>query len=75
MLKKNLSNERLSEREIEIIKLVAQDFTDEEIATQLQLSIRTIGNHLRYIYAKLGVRGRAGAVYYSIINKIISLPE
>lgn len=63
----------LNEREKEIMQLVADDLTDQEIALNLDLSVRTVNNHLHYIYAKLGVRGRAGAVAIAIVRGIISL--
>ncbi len=64
--------ECLSKREKEILCLVALDLTDQEIADHLQLSVKTINNHLRYIYAKLGVKSRAGALFRAIIKGSIN---
>jgi DNA-binding NarL/FixJ family response regulator len=52
----------LTEREIAALRLVAADKSNPEIATTLHLSPRTVGDILGSIYAKLGVRTRAGAV-------------
>lgn len=61
----------LSEREKEILRLVAEDMTDKEIAERLSISTRTVNLHLRHIYAKLGVKGRAGATAVAIIKGVI----
>ncbi len=51
----------LSERELEIVRLVAEGLTDAQVASRLYLSPRTVGQHLRSIYRKLGVPSRAAA--------------
>jgi DNA-binding NarL/FixJ family response regulator len=61
----------LNAREKAILHLVAQDLTDQEIAERLDVSVRTVNNHLRHIYAKFGVRGRAGAVTAAILQGAI----
>ena len=52
----------LSARELEILNLVAQDLTNAEIAEALFISPLTVKTHVERILAKLGVRGRVGAV-------------
>jgi LuxR family maltose regulon positive regulatory protein len=54
--------EPLSEREIEILQLIAEGLTNQEIASKLFLSLNTIKTHTRSIYAKLGVHTRTQAV-------------
>jgi len=49
----------LSYRERQIAKLAASGVSSKEIAEQLFVSPRTVDNHLRRVYAKLGVRGRS----------------
>jgi DNA-binding CsgD family transcriptional regulator len=51
----------LSEREGEILALVADGLTNPQVARRLYLSPRTVGQHLRSIYRKLGVASRAAA--------------
>jgi pimeloyl-ACP methyl ester carboxylesterase/DNA-binding CsgD family transcriptional regulator len=51
--------EPLSPRELDVLRLVAEGRTNEEIAEALTLSIRTVERHLSNVYAKLGVVGRA----------------
>jgi non-specific serine/threonine protein kinase len=48
----------LSRREIEVSELVAQGMTNDQIATRLRLSKRTVDAHLEHIRTKLGVRSR-----------------
>ncbi|MFN2282056.1 MAG: response regulator transcription factor, partial [Anaerolineales bacterium] len=54
--------EGLSEREREILGLIAGGAADKEIAHQLHLSLNTVKWHNRQIYAKLGVSSRTQAV-------------
>ena len=53
----------LSERELDVLQLVAQGHTNREIAGALGLSVHTIECHAKNIYRKLAVHSRAGAVY------------
>jgi DNA-binding NarL/FixJ family response regulator len=52
----------LTERELDVLGLVAQGLTNREISKQLFISPATVRTHLEHIYDKLGVRSRAGAV-------------
>jgi LuxR family maltose regulon positive regulatory protein len=54
--------EPLSERELEVLKLVAEGLSNQEIAVRLYLSLRTIKFHTGNIYGKLGVKSRTEAV-------------
>jgi len=54
--------EPLSQREIEVLQLVADRMTNPEIATRLYLSFHTVKAHTRNIYGKLGVNNRTQAV-------------
>ena len=61
----------LSERELEVLRLVAEGLTDSEVAHRLYVSPRTVGQHLRSVYRKLGVRSRAAATRAAIERGII----
>ena len=50
----------LSNRERDVLALVADGLSNEEIAARLYLSVRTVERHLSNIYAKLRVSGKAG---------------
>jgi LuxR family maltose regulon positive regulatory protein len=54
--------EPLSEREIEVLQLIAKGLTNPEIASRLFLSLNTVKVHTRNIYGKLGVHNRTQAV-------------
>ncbi len=58
--------ETLTEREIEIIRLVAQGLGNKEIATQLSLSENTVKTHVRHILDKLQLRSRSEAAAYAV---------
>ncbi len=51
--------EQLTAREIELLNLVAEGLTNDQIAQRLALSPRTVERHLSNIYTKLGVSGKA----------------
>ena len=52
----------LSDRELEVLSLVARGLTDAEVAEKLYVSPRTVSGHLRGAYRKLGVKSRTAAV-------------
>jgi LuxR family maltose regulon positive regulatory protein len=54
--------EPLSERELEVLQLIAEGLTNQEIAGKLFLSLNTVKVHTRNIYGKLGAHHRAEAV-------------
>lgn len=56
----------LSERETEVLGLLAQGFTNKDIAQALILSVRTVEAHLRSIFAKLGVSSRTEAALWAV---------
>jgi DNA-binding CsgD family transcriptional regulator len=56
----------LTEREVDVLCLAARGLTNQQIAAQLSLSARTVGNHLAHIYDKIGHRTRAGAAVFAI---------
>jgi HD-GYP domain-containing protein (c-di-GMP phosphodiesterase class II) len=63
----------LSDREIEVLRLVARGLTNKEVATALDISVKTIGHHLENIYGKIGVTTRAAATLFAMQRDL--LPE
>ena len=61
----------LSEREIEVLRLIALGHTNTEIADQLYLSVRTVETHRARIQQKLGFSTRAELVRYALDNDLI----
>src|SRR5690606_30595963 len=62
----------LSERETEIITLIAEGLTNAQIAEQLFLSNHTINTHRKNIMNKLGVKNTAGIVMYAVKTNLVS---
>lgn len=64
LIKKSFQNKpnSLSEREVEIIQLIAREFTTSDIATQLNISVNTVENHRKSIFSKLDVKNVAGMI-------------
>jgi DNA-binding NarL/FixJ family response regulator len=64
--------EDLSQRELDVLRLVADGATNREAAAQLFVSEATIKTHLLHIYEKLGVRDRAAAVGEAYRRRLLS---
>ncbi|HEY9721303.1 MAG TPA: response regulator transcription factor [Oscillatoriaceae cyanobacterium] len=69
------STELLSEREIQVLKTLAKDMANKEIARELGISDRTVQQHLANIFGKLGVASRTGAVLKALQAGILSLED
>ena len=54
--------ETLTERELEVLTLIAAGLSNQEIANQLVISLATVKSHTSHIYTKLGVRNRTQAL-------------
>ncbi len=69
--KPNLKNEQLTDREIEILKLIAEGFNSTQIGDQLHISARTVDTHRTNLMRKLEIKNIAGLVRYAIKNKLL----
>jgi DNA-binding NarL/FixJ family response regulator len=63
----------LSEREIDVLKLLATGKSNKEIAEQLFISIHTVISHRKNISNKIGVKSTAALVIYAVANGIIDV--
>lgn len=70
--KKSLFNmeDDLSEREKEVVKLICQELTNNEIAEKLFISPRTVESHRQRAIEKIGAKNTIGIVIYAIVNNI-----
>lgn len=62
----------LSLREVEVLRCVANGFTNKETADRLNISINTVLTHRRNIQAKLGIRSTSALSVYAAINGLLS---
>ncbi len=65
---------RLTERELEVLRLVATGLNNREIAKQLFISENTVKNHVRNILEKLQLHSRMEAVMYAVREKLLDIP-
>jgi DNA-binding CsgD family transcriptional regulator/tetratricopeptide (TPR) repeat protein len=61
----------LTQREVEVLQLVAEGLTDGAVAQQLFISPRTVSQHLRSIYGKLEVSSRAAATRFAVEHRLV----
>jgi HD-GYP domain-containing protein (c-di-GMP phosphodiesterase class II) len=61
----------LSEREAEVLALLARGLSNKEIGTVLFISARTAGNHIAHIYDKTGINTRAGAALFAVTRGLV----
>ena len=71
----NEEKDALSQREKEIITLVAKGLTNKEIADKLFLSVHTVITHRRNIARKLEIHSATGLAIYAIVNHLVDLKE
>ena len=63
---------RLSDREIEVLRLVARGLTNKEVAAALDISVKTTGHHIEHIFDKIGVTTRAAAALFAMQNDLLA---
>ncbi|WCM43351.1 response regulator transcription factor [Flavobacterium sp. CBA20B-1] len=69
------SEDALTEREIEIVKLLCHQKTAKEIGELLFITQRTVEGHKTNIFSKIGVRNVAGLIIYALQKQIVTLEE
>ncbi len=63
----------LTEREVDVLRLLARGLSNKEIAQRLVITPKTAGNHVEHIYAKIGASTRATASLFAMRHGL--LPE
>ena len=66
---------RLTDRELEVLQLVAQGLSNRKVADQLYISENTVKNHVRNILEKLHLHSRMEAVLYAVRENLFDMPE
>ena len=69
------SSEVLTGREAEILRLLAQGMSNDDIARELVVELSTVKSHLARMLPKLGVRSRLQAVVWAYQNRFVDLPD
>jgi len=62
----------ISERELEVLQLIAEGLTTKQIAEKLHLSFHTVMTHRKNMMAKLGLNNTAGLIIYAVKENLIS---
>lgn len=65
----------LTTREVEILRLVARGLLNKEIARRLEITPKTVSNHVEHIYAKIGVSSRAAAGLFATEHGLLSAAD
>lgn len=66
--------ERLSPRETEVLVLLAQGYTNREVADALHISVKTVETHRQHIMRRIGLHSRAALVRYAYQNGLVDPP-
>lgn len=66
---------KISNREKEVLTLIADEFTNKEIARELYLSPSTIESHRKSLIRKMGVRNTAGLIRVGIEHHLIAIRQ
>jgi two-component system NarL family response regulator len=71
--KQQVPTPRLTDREMEVLRLVAQGLNNRDIARSLFISENTVKNHIRNILEKLHLHSRMEAVVYAVREKLLEI--
>ncbi len=64
---------QLTDREIEVLELIVEQYTNQQIADELYISIRTVDAHRRNLLQKTGAKNTAGLVTYAIKHDLVEI--
>ena len=60
----------LTDREVDVLRHVAADRANKDIAADLGITAKTVAHHVQHVYDKVGVRSRAGATLFAIEQRL-----
>jgi HD-GYP domain-containing protein (c-di-GMP phosphodiesterase class II) len=61
----------LTDREVDVLRLISRGLTNKAVAQQLNISAKTVGHHVGHVYTKAGVRTRAGAALFAVEHDLL----
>lgn len=67
-----MTNHELTEREKQILNLIAQGLSNKSISRQLAIAVATVENHIHSIYEKLNISNRSQATAYAFQNGFVA---
>jgi DNA-binding NarL/FixJ family response regulator len=62
----------LTEREVDVLRLIARGMVNKDVAARLGISAKTVGHHIEHIYGKAGVTTRAGATLFAMEHNLLA---
>jgi DNA-binding NarL/FixJ family response regulator len=65
----------LSDREIEVLQLLAQGFTNKQIADHLNISVHTVNTHRKNISQKTRIKSVSGLTIYAVTNNYVTIDQ
>jgi HD-GYP domain-containing protein (c-di-GMP phosphodiesterase class II) len=68
---RTLNSAGLTDREIDVLRLICRGLTNRKVGDELYISAKTVGRHVENIYAKIGVSTRAGAAVYAMEHRLL----
>ena len=73
LIGEDTSKSKISKRELQVLKYIANEYTNDEIALKLDISKRTVDSHRQSLLSKFNCKNTAGLIAYSLKNKVIAL--
>ncbi|MCI0553317.1 MAG: LuxR C-terminal-related transcriptional regulator [Anaerolineae bacterium] len=61
----------LSEREIDVLRLIARGYSNRQMAQSLVIAEKTVGNHVMHIYEKIGCSTRSAATLFALQHNLL----
>jgi len=68
---KNVVDDKLTEREMDVLKLITEEYSTSEIGEKLAISVKTVESHRRSLYKKIKVKNVVGLAMYAVKNNIV----
>ena len=65
----------LTDREVEVLRLVAQGLSTKHIAERLVVSTKTADHHIQHVYTKIGVSTRVGATLFALQHALLRVQQ
>jgi DNA-binding NarL/FixJ family response regulator len=63
---------QLSERELDVLRVIARGHSIKQMAQHLMISPKTVDSHIQHIYEKIGVSTRAGATLFAVEHDLLT---